>query len=294
MASYLLAIEQGADFIEPDLVSTKDGVLVARHENELSATTDVATHGWLADRRTTKVIDGRELTGWFTEDLTIDELRSLRARSSSPRERPGAARYDGQLAVPTFEEILDLAHHEGRRRGRAVGVYPEIKHPSYFASIGLGLEEPLVRALQRRGLDRHDAPVLVQCFEPGSLYDLDAVLDVPLVQLIDVHGPAFHLLSGRGGLEDIAGYADALGVAAALVLPHGPAGPASDLVERAHLEALDVHVWGAPPAALPALLDAEVDGVFTDHPDLGVRARDDWAAAPAAPLSGARVPVSAD
>src|SRR3954454_15299448 len=144
LASYLLAIEQGADYIEPDLVSTRDGVLVARHENQIGATTDVADHPEFTRRHTTKVINGREVCGWFTEDFTLSELKTLRAKERLPRLRPANAWYDGRFDIPTFEEILDLARDIGRRRGIAVGVYPEIKVPSYFESIGLPLEAPLV------------------------------------------------------------------------------------------------------------------------------------------------------
>ena len=130
LASYELAIEQGADFIEPDVVSTKDGVLVARHENEIGGTTDVAAHPEFADRRTTKVIDGVALTGWFTEDFTLDELRTLRARERLPEVRPGSAAFDGRFGIPTLQEIADLARREGERRGRTIGLYPETKHPT--------------------------------------------------------------------------------------------------------------------------------------------------------------------
>lgn len=282
LEAYRLAARQGADYIEPDLVSTKDGVLVARHENELSATTDVADHRDLADRFAVKVVDGRRLSGWFAEDLTLEELQGLRARSRWPLARPVSATYDDRFRVPTLSEILDLADEEGRRRGRVVGVYPEIKHPSYFAGLGLGLEQPLVRTLTEHGVAHSRAPVHVQSFEPGSLYDLDALLDVPLAQLVDVQGAAFHLLSGRGGCEDIATYANVLAVAKQLVLPGGPTGDPSDLVSRAHAAGLEVHVWGDVAADLAALFDAGVDGVFTDHPDTAVLARDTWVSRPAA------------
>ena len=130
LASYELAIEQGADFIEPDVVSTKDGVLVARHENEIGGTTDVAAHPEFADRRTTKVIDGVALTGWFTEDFTLDELRTLRARERLPEVRPGSAAFDGRFGIPTLQEIADLVRRESERRGRTIGLYPETKHPT--------------------------------------------------------------------------------------------------------------------------------------------------------------------
>ena len=145
LASYRLAIGMGADYIEPDLVSTKDGVLVARHENEISGTTDVADHPEFADRRTTKTIDGRAITGWFTEDFTLAELRTLRAKERLPDLRPDNTAFDGLYQVPTLQEVIDLAKRAG------VGIYPETKHPTYFDSIGLSLEEPLLATLRANG-----------------------------------------------------------------------------------------------------------------------------------------------
>ncbi len=310
LAGYRLAIRMGADYIEPDLVSTKDGVLVARHENDISGTTDVAQHPEFADRRTTKTIDGREVTGWFTEDFTLHELRTLRAVERLPEVRPGNTRYDGRFRVPTFDEILDLARVEGRRRGRPVGVYPETKHPSYFDSLGLSLEEPLVAALRRHGLDRPNAPVFIQSFETRNLRDLNAMVKVPLIQLADASGgPAdradegttYHEMLTPEGLREIAAYADGVGVDKDLVLPRdasGSTGAPSELVDDAHAEDLLVHVWtirdenrfmatnfrrGADPnakgdvrAEIAAFLDAGVDGLFADYPDSAVDARDSW------------------
>ena len=179
LAAYALAIEMGADFIEPDLVSTRDGILVVRHENEIGSTTDVATR--YPERRTTKVIDGDSVTGWFTEDFTWDELRTVRAKERLPF-RPHT--YDGQFAVATFDEVLALADSAGRRRGRPVGVYPETKHPTYFRSIGLPLEARLVGALRAHGLDRRDAPVFVQSFEADNLRALRGQTSVRLVRLV--------------------------------------------------------------------------------------------------------------
>ena len=158
LAAYRLAIRLGADYVEPDLVSTKDGVLVARHENEISGTTDVADHPEFADRRTTKTIDGRPVTGWFTEDFTLAELKTLRAKERLPQVRPDNTRYDGRFEVPTLDEVLDLVKEESRRAGRKIGVYPETKHPTYFDSIGLSLEEPLVRTLRRQRPGREAGP----------------------------------------------------------------------------------------------------------------------------------------
>jgi glycerophosphoryl diester phosphodiesterase len=145
LASYRLAIAMGADFIEPDLVSTRDHELVARHENDIAATTDVAAHPEFADRRTTKVIDGVSLTGWFAEDFTLAELRTLRAKERLPELRPANTAFDGLERIPTFQEVIDLARSEG------VGLYPETKHPTYFDGLGLSLEEPLVETLRRNG-----------------------------------------------------------------------------------------------------------------------------------------------
>ena len=182
LASYQLAIDMGADYIEPDLVSTKDGVLVARHENEINGTTDVAAHPEFASRRTTKTIDGASITGWFTEDFTLAELKTLRAKERIPEFRPFNAVFDGLYQVPTLQEVIDLAKRE------KVGIYPETKHPTYFDSIKLSLEEPLVRTLRQNGLDRRDADVFVQSFEVSNLQELSRQLRVPLVQLTSATG----------------------------------------------------------------------------------------------------------
>src|SRR4051794_16712677 len=185
LASYRLAAELGADYIEPDLVSTKDGVLVARHEPEISGTTHVADHPEFASRKTTKVIDGITFTGWFTEDFTLEELKTLRAKERIPDIRPANQRFDGKFEVPTFQEVLDLRAALSRKLHRQIGVYPETKHPSYFRSLGLPLEPKLVTTLNRNGLNRKGAPVFVQSFEIGNLQALNHVLKVPLVQLLD-------------------------------------------------------------------------------------------------------------
>ena len=225
LAAYELAIEQGADYIEPDLVSTRDGVLVARHENEIGGTTDVADHPEFADRRTTKVIDGRPVTGWFTEDFTYKELRTLRAEERLPQVRPDNTAYDGEERIPTLDEVIKLARREG------VGIYPETKHPTYFDSIGLSLEEPLVAALRKRHWADADDPVIIQSFEVGNLRQLDAMVDVPLAQLVDATGgPAdlpgttYASMVTPAGLAAIATYADGLGAAKNLVLPRDAAG----------------------------------------------------------------------
>lgn len=308
LASYELAIAQGADYIEPDVVPTKDGALVVRHENEIGGTTDVASHPELASRRTTKTIDGREVTGWFTEDLTLAELRTLRAVERLPRLRPANVAFDGRFAIPTLDEVLDLARRSVTRDGRPVGVYPETKHPTYFASIGLALEEPLVAALARAGLDRADAPVLVQSFEGASLRRLAGLTPVRLMQLVDRTGAPFDLaavgdprtyadLVTSDGLREIARYAHGVGLCKDVMIPRradGTLGAATAVVQDAHAHGLTVHGWAfrrensflpeefrssADPAApgdlageIRAFVAAGMDGLFTDNPDLAVAA----------------------
>lgn len=290
LAAYELAIEQGADYIEPDLVSTSDGVLVARHENEIGGTTDVADHPEFADRRTTKVIDGRPVTGWFTEDFTYRELRTLRAKERLPQVRPDNTAYDGEERIPTLDQVIKLARREG------VGIYPETKHPTYFDSIGLSLEEPLVAALEKRNWADADDPVIIQSFEVTNLRALDTMVDVPLAQLVDASGGPFDLpgtmyasMVTPAGLAEIATYADGLGANKFLVLPRGAAEPTA-VVGDAHDAGLVVHVWtlrrenqfmdtrfkaGTDPnapgdlaAEARAFLDAGVDGIFSDNPDI--------------------------
>ena len=309
LAAYRLAIALGTDYIEPDLVSTRDGVLVARHENEISGTTDVAEHREFADRRTTKVVDGASLTGWFTEDFTLAELKTLRAKERIPDVRPQNARYDGQFEVPTLQEVVNLARRESRRRGRTIGIYPELKHPTYFDSIGLSLEEPLARTLRRNGMAHEKAPVFVQSFETGSLRDLDELVEVPLVQLLSDRGAPYDLVSAGDsrtyadlvtpvGLREIATYADGIGAEKKRIVPRtadDSLGETTTLVRDAHREGLVVHAYtfrsenrylpqelrrGSDPRAYgDAVAEYElffrlgVDGVFTDHPDDALVAR---------------------
>jgi glycerophosphoryl diester phosphodiesterase len=311
LEAYEAAIEAGADFVEPDLVSTKDGVLVCRHENEISGTTDVGSRPEFAARRTTKVVDGSQVTGWFTEDFTLAELKRLRARERLPELRGTA--YDGRFEVPSFEELLALVDSANARPGRKehpVGVYPETKHPSYFEAIGLPLEARLLEALRSHGLDRGDAAVFIQSFEVQNLKRLATLTKLPLVQLIDAHGSpwdAGHRASARSyaemirpeGLREIASYARAIGPDKSLVLPRDAAGrllPATRLVNDAHAAGLLVHIYtlraenqflplefrrpggtavrGDLEAEINAFLSAGVDGFFADQPALGVQARD--------------------
>jgi glycerophosphoryl diester phosphodiesterase len=279
LASYRLAAEMGAHYIEPDLVSTKDGVLLARHENEIGGTTDVATR--FPDRKTTKTIDGQPATGWFTEDFTLAEIKTLRAK-----ERLAFRSHDndGKFDVPTFDEVIALAQQLGRELGRPIGVYPETKHPTYFRGIGLPLEEKLLASLEKAGWNRRESPVFIQSFETGNLRELRKKTTVRIVQLVT--SPA---AVDAAGLKAIAGYADGIGAEKRLVVPVSPDGalqPPTDLVARAHAAGLVVHVWtlradkeflpagykGRAEAEFEQFRDLGVDGIFTDFPDVGARA----------------------
>lgn len=296
IAAYRLAIAQGADFIEPDLVLTKDGVLVARHENEISETTDVADRAEFAARKTTKMIDGSEVTGWFTEDFTLAELKTLRARERLPKLR--STDYDGQFDIPTFEEILTLLADVNQDRTIPVGVYPETKHPSYFASIGLPHEAPLLALLDRFGYRGRKAPVYIQSFEVRNLIDLRAKSDLPLIQLMDAAGgppdrpdTSYAAMASPAGLKTIASYADGIGPNKAMVIPRGALGSLAEptsLVRDAHAAGLKVHPWtfrrenyflplgdkgGVNPAGhgdlgaeIAAYLATGIDGLFSDNP----------------------------
>lgn len=308
LAAYQLAVEQGADFIEPDLVLTKDGVLVARHENEIGSTTNVADHPEFADRKTIKIIDGQSYDGWFTEDFTLAELRRLRARERLPALR-GTAR-DGEFLVPTFEEILiwlaGVNHARAQQGGmRPIGVYPETKHPSYFASINLPHEAPLLGLLAQFGYQGSDAPVFIQSFEVGNLQAIRAKSDLPLIQLVSADGgPAdrpdlrYADMLTPDGLRDVARYATGLGPEKSLVLPvvDGMLSAPTPLVAQAHRAGLHVHPWtirreniflppslrqGDDPAShgdvgteIAQFLAAGVDGIFTDNVPELVRSRD--------------------
>lgn len=317
LEAYRLGIEQGADFVEPDLVITSDGVLVCRHENEISGTTDVASRPEFAARRATRTIDGVPTSGWFTEDFSFAELRTLRARERLPQLRGTA--FDGRFPVPSFDELLALVQATNAspgRRKRPLGVYPETKHPSYFEALGLPLEPPLVEALRRHGLERADAPVLVQSFEVGNLRRLAALTRVGLVQLIEPGSRPWDFTRERDarsyrdmlspdGLREIRGYARGIGVHKDLVRPRDGDGrllPPTALVRDAHAAGLAVHVFTlrAENQFLPAqlrrgtrldakgdlasevvlFLEAGVDGFFTDQPATGVAARDAWLARP--------------
>ncbi len=295
LGSYERAIEQGADFIEPDLVPTKDDVLVARHENEISETTDVAAHPEFAARRTTKTIDGQKLTGWFVEDFTLAELKTLRAKERLPLLRPDNRQYDGKYEIPTLAEIIALAkrHH--------VGIYPETKHPTYFASIGHPTDALLVQQLQAAGWNTPDAPVFIQSFEVENLKKIHAMTGIRLIQLVDKEGgpadraaPSYAAMLTPEGLREIATYAFGIGPNKSMLwdgkLPTG-------LISAAHAAGLRVHPWtyraenyflpsafrnglnprghGDLDGEIKAALRRGLDGFFTDFPGIGVTARDE-------------------
>ncbi|ACK69151.1 glycerophosphoryl diester phosphodiesterase [Gloeothece citriformis PCC 7424] len=300
LAAYELAIIMGANYIEPDLVSTKDGILIARHENEISGTTDVASRPEFADRYTTKIIDGVEVSGWFTEDFTLEELKTLRAIERIPAIRPDNVQYNGLFQVPTLQEVIDLAKQKSAELGRIIGIYPETKHPSYFDSIGLSLEEPLVAILTANGYVDETAPVYIQSFEVGNLQDLNLLTDVSLVQLLSSSGQPYDFtLSGDprtyldlatpDGLSFIATYADGIGANKNLIIPRDAQGnllSPTSLVDDAHDLGLIVHAWtfrnedvflptnlqGQPKQEYKIFYSTGLDGVFSDHPDTAVSA----------------------
>jgi glycerophosphoryl diester phosphodiesterase len=320
LVSYFIAIQDGADYVEPDLVMTRDGVLVARHENEIGGTTNVAEHPEFATRRATKVIDGQSVTGWFTEDFTLAELKTLRARERIPDLRPANARFDGQFQIPTLEEILalvrgvqeqrdTLARQLGQPPPKRIGVYPETKHPTYFAGIGRPLEEQLVRTLAAYGYKGRQDLAYIQSFEVANLKALSKMTQLPLVQLMDESGAPYDFIAKHdprtyadmataAGLAEIATYAQAIGPAKSMIIPRNAdssLGVPTALVANAHAHGLRVHPWtfraenaflpgpmrlGSAPAALGNLqgelleyLAAGIDGFFTDQADQGLRAR---------------------
>ena len=314
LGSYRLAARMGADYVEPDLVSTKDGVLVARHEPAIGATTDVASHPEFAARRTTKVIDGTTFADdWFTEDFTLAELKTLRAKERLPDLRQRNTIYDGRYAIPTFQEVIDLRDELSRELRRKVGLVPELKHSTYFRSIGLPLEEPFVRTLRANGIANPGGRVTVQSFEIANLKSLDRLLpDVPLVQLFDAktRKPG-DVLAGGGtltygqmatpaGLRDVARYADVASPSKDYIVPRDSAGRSlvpTSFVADAHRAGLDVvaYTFRNENAFLPLELRSSanpadyghalaeykqffalgVDGVFSDNADTATAARDD-------------------
>jgi len=299
-SSYELAIASGVDAVEPDVVATKDGVLVVRHENEISGTTDVAAHPEFADRHRTKRFAGHTLTGWFTEDFTWPELATLRARERLPEIRPDSAAHDGREPILRLSDLLALL----AAAGRPVGLVLEIKHAAYFASIGLDLVPMIERDLAASGWTDADAPLIVESFEPTVLERLrERGTPATYIQLIEAAGSPDDLVLARGaaaptyremvspeGMDRLIGRVDGISVDKKLIL--GKDGGGTALVAAAHDRGLRVFTWtcrpenrflarrfraGGDPAARgdfaaewTVLREAGVDGVFVDHPDLGV------------------------
>ncbi|MFC9909364.1 glycerophosphodiester phosphodiesterase [Streptomyces sp. NPDC127197] len=314
LGSYQLALDMGADIVEAgDLVPTKDGHLVCRHEPEIGGTTDVADHPEFADRRTTKVLDGVSTTGWFTEDFTLAELKTLRATERIPANRPHNTLYNGRWEIPTFEEVLQWQEEQTRRRGRQVWIYPELKHPTYFRKLGLGLEERVAKVLRKYGRNKWNSPVILQSFEPTSIQRLNKLVDNPLVVLLSGAStrPWDFVETGDprtvadlikpAGLREIASYAQGIGPTLDLIIPKDAAGNLTEpttLVSDAHKVGLVLHPWtlrnenpflpadfrkgtdadayGDVFGAYRAYFATGIDGIFTDHPDTGLLAREDF------------------
>lgn len=312
LAAYAMAILQGADFIEPDLVITKDGHLVARHDNVLDLTTDVSSRPEFAGRKTTKTVDGVTVTGWFSEDFTLNEIKTLRAIERIPGIRPANARFDGQFEIPTFQEIIELAQAYEKLLDRRIGLYPETKHPTYFDRLGLPLEEPLVKVLRRNGYEGRNAQVFIQSFEINNLRKLKGMTRIPLVQLLWIEGKPYDVEAGGGtltyeqmatpaGLAQIASYAKGVGPEKRFIIPLDSAGnlnlsSATRFVQDAHAVGLQVHPYtfrsenvflpsnfksSSDPNALgdgageiKVFLRTGIDGFFTDQTDRGIVARD--------------------
>ncbi|MGO2746179.1 glycerophosphodiester phosphodiesterase family protein [Microbacterium sp.] len=300
-SSYELALAMGVGAVEPDVVATGDGVLVVRHENEISGTTDIADHPEFADRKTTKRIDGQPLTGWFTEDFTWDELATLRVRERLPELRPSSASFDDVQPMLRLVDVLDLVREGSTEHGREIGVVLEVKHATYFASIGLDLAPLIARDLHAAGWADGELPLTIESFEPAVLAQLrSAGIAASYIYLIEASGRPYDQLVAHGrqaltykatvtprGLDGIVGAVDGISVNKRMLLAAG-----STIVEDAHGRGLKVFTWTARPenAFLAAefrgaggkqafgdyesewsvLARSGIDGVFVDHPDLGV------------------------
>lgn len=272
LAAYQKAIDDGADAIEPDLVMTKDSVLIARHENEISGTTDVASHPEFADRKVTKMIDGVPVTGWFTEDFTLAEIKTLRATERIPANRPANVFFNGRFEIPTLQEVIDLAQRQSSNRRRVIGIYPETKHPTYFRTIGLPMERVLVDQLEANGYKGKNAPVFIQSFEVANLKTLRDLTKIRLVQLIDnpnnrpapngtprnkpydfiaaMDSRTYADLVTPAGLREIARYADVVAPYKEVIIPRNASnnlGAPTSFVADAHAARLQVHTWTFRP-----------------------------------------------
>lgn len=282
LASYQKAIDDGADFIEPDLVSTKDGVLVTRHENEIGGTTNVSTLSQFADRKITKNIDGKDLTGWFTEDFTLSELQQLKARERIPEFRPANTAYNDLYPVPTLEQVIELAEANYKKTGKIIGLYIETKHPTYFKNHNLAMEDALLKTLAKYKYTRDIAPVYLQSFEVQNLKDLKKELDLhktikhaQIIQLYDAKTsqPADFVESGETktyadlataqGLKDVAKYANGVGPSKGYILNFNNNGSVqtTSFISDAHTAGLKVHPYTFRPENnfLPAPLKCSQD-----------------------------------
>ncbi|MEU1802619.1 glycerophosphodiester phosphodiesterase [Streptomyces sp. NPDC019937] len=313
LGSYQLALDMGADIVEQDLVPTKDGHLVCRHENDITATTDVSAHPEFADRKTTKTVDGTKLTGWFTEDFTLAELKTLRAKERIPGNRQRNTLYDGRWEVPTFEEVLQWAEREGRKRGRRVWLYVETKHPTYFRGIGLGLEERVAKLLRKYGRHKKDAALFLQSFEPSSIQRLRKLVATPAVVLLStINSRPWDFVEANDprtvadlvkpeGLKWIASYAQGIGPDLSVIIPRtadGKLGTPTSVVKDAHAAGLVLHPYtmrnentflpadfrrGSDPnaygdafGAFKAYFGTGIDGIFSDNPDTALLAAADF------------------
>jgi glycerophosphoryl diester phosphodiesterase len=313
LGAYQLALDMGADVIEQDIVPTRDGHLVCRHENDITGTTDVADHPEFAGRRTTKTVDGTQLTGWFTEDFTLAELRTLRATERIPGTRPDNTLYDGRWTIPSFEDVLRWAEREGRRRGRPVWLHVETKHPSHFRKLGLGLEERLAGLLRRYGRHRANSPTFLQSFEPTSMRRMASLVETPRVVLLSSASSRPWDFTESGdprtvadlvtpeGLRWISGFAQGIGPTLDLVIPRttdGRLGEPTTLVRDAHARGLLLHPYtlrnenrflpaefrrGTDPdaygdvfGALRRYFETGIDGIFADQPDTALLAAEDF------------------
>ncbi len=300
-SSYELALAMGVDAVEPDVVATSDGILVVRHENEISGTTDVADHPEFADRKTTKRVDGQALTGWFTEDFTWEELSTLRSRERLPEVRLSSASFDGSQAILRLRDVLDIVRRGGAEHGREIGVVLEIKHATYFAGIGLDLAPMIDRELRAAGWANGELPLTIESFESTILGQLRARgIAASYIYLIEASGRPYDLLVAQGkralsykatvtpeGLDAMAGAIDGISVNKRMLLARG-----NTIVADAHARGLKVFTWTCRPenaflsadfrgsggreafgdyeAEWRVIADTGVDGVFVDHPDLGV------------------------
>lgn len=268
LEGYRLAIEMGADFIEPDLVITKDGHLVIRHDRYLGTSTNVSDKPEFADRRAVK--EGRDEPDWYIEDFTLEEVRTLRARQPFPGR---SADYDDRFAIPTFADVLALAQQLRAETGRHVGVYPEAKHPAFFARLGLDYVPLILSALKTHGYTDADSAIYIQSFEPALLRSLRGQTPVKLIQLLPATGEEL-------SLEEIKDFADAIGPAKEMLVDKETGAP-SGLVEKAHALGLEVHPWTfrndavskgfpSPQDEIAFFLSLGIDGLFTDFPDTAV------------------------